>query len=247
MTETEPEPATLAEEITENVQPAPTVPDAIETVPENASPAPTLPDLDQESCQQSPTTLQRFHKIFELERDGGSVIVVKDDNDEYCMQVMSKLQPRMEVVMVDMHEWNEYATWKRQHHARIEASKEEDTENHRQRLESTIVAMQMVCPGRWDHKFLNERGEPYIESVVGVNPLANGYSYCAPCEHENSRTEPEQGLAVQPEESQDPEDVTVPGRTFTIEVEPAVEPVLPGIAPEEPEDKPRVVLERTGS
>jgi hypothetical protein len=231
MTDAEP---ILAENIIESVLPDPT---------ENISPAPTLPDLDQ----HSPSTVRFFLRIFELERDGGSVIVVKNDQDEYCMQVMSKLQPSMEVHYVDMDQWNEYATWKRQHHARIEASKQEDMENHRQRLETTIVAMQMVCPGRWDHKFLNERGEPYIESVVGVNPLANGYSYCAPDQPENSKMEPEQGLTVQPEESQDPEDVTVLERTFTVDDDPGVEPVLPVTMQEEPEDKARLVLERTGS
>ena len=50
----------------------------------------------------------------------------------------------------------------------------------RTQLEKTMVDMQKAAPGHWDFMFLNDTGNPYVEAVVGLNPLANGYSNCAP-------------------------------------------------------------------
>ena len=143
---------------------------------QSASPTPTAPAMDR----HSPSTLQYFERIYRIEMDGGSVIVLKGDNDEYYMEVMSKNQPVIEVHDMDMDNWNEYAMWKRQRQAEMAAKGEVEVQNRCLALENTIVAMQRVCPGRWDNKFVNKNGEPYIEAVVGLNPLANGYSISAP-------------------------------------------------------------------
>ena len=190
-----------------------------DTVPEPVLPSsPTSTVVVVEN--HSPSSIELFQTIYRIERDGGSVIVVKGDDNEYYMQVMTKIQPVMEVHMVDTDQWNEYATWKRQKIAEMTANGQREVDNHSLRLENTIVAMQMLCPGRWDHKFVNENGEPYIEAVVGLNPLANGYSISAPELDGNSKMVVDSTGNGQKNDSEDPlvTDETVlamPERTFS--------------------------------
>ena len=45
-------------------------------------------------------------------------------------------------------------------------------------LETVMVQMQTANPGQWDFRLKNALGRLYIESRVGLNPVAHGYSQC---------------------------------------------------------------------
>lgn len=185
----------------------------VETQAEPTSPNPTAPATDR----HSPSTLQLFQGILKCEQEGGTLYIIKNDQNEHCMQVTSKLQPSVQVYTVDFDTWNDYSAWKQSLYQEMARCNEEEIESRRQRLEDAIVAMQRSCPGRWDHKFWNDKGEPYIESVVGLNPLAHGYSCCTSDPPEISSAEVEPTLTTQAGASADPEDVTELDRSFTVD------------------------------
>jgi hypothetical protein len=47
-------------------------------------------------------------------------------------------------------------------------------------LEQIFIDKQIANPGHWDGKLLNWNGQPYNEASMGLNPLRQGYSICAP-------------------------------------------------------------------
>jgi hypothetical protein len=47
-------------------------------------------------------------------------------------------------------------------------------------LEQIFIDKQIANPGHWDGKLLNWNGQPYHEASMGLNPLRQGYSICAP-------------------------------------------------------------------
>jgi hypothetical protein len=51
-------------------------------------------------------------------------------------------------------------------------------------LEQIFIDKQIANPGYWDGKLLNGNGQPYNEASMGLNPLRQGYSICAPYKSE---------------------------------------------------------------
>jgi len=60
--------------------------------------------------------------------------------------------------------------------------------NSSSNLENVFVDMQIKQPGKWDGKLLKPGGEAYMEAKHGLNPLAQGFSICAPYRSEPSES-----------------------------------------------------------
>ena len=56
----------------------------------------------------------------------------------------------------------------------------DNSENRPSPIATYFITKQTKQPGYWDSLMLNSLGEPYSETVHGLDPLGKGFSYCAP-------------------------------------------------------------------